>query len=149
MPGISCVYMHCQSKQTKPQKASVGIAMACMANIYNLPESRIFRFSIPANAGASGRRPPEPPTRGAAPWTPLGAYAAPRPPAQLVTPYHLQITCFNKRKPEPCKPLLKKCIYLNEFSRWSPWKCTRSVHDECKLFLDNIQWGFISLAPMN
>ena len=28
---------------------------------YNLPESRIFRFSIPANAGASGRlRPPEP-----------------------------------------------------------------------------------------
>ena len=35
---------------------------------YNLPDSRIFRFSIPANAGASGGlRPPEPPTRGAAP----------------------------------------------------------------------------------
>ena len=35
------------------------------------------------------------------PLTPLGAYAAPRPPARLVTPHHLKITCLNKRKQEP------------------------------------------------
>ena len=78
---------------------------------YNLPESRIFRFSIPANAGASGGlSPPEPP-QGALPLDPAGALR--RPPARLVTPNHLKITCFNKRKQEPC---ILVPVYLTKLS---------------------------------
>ena len=84
MPGISCVYA--LPKQNKLNRKRHRHCHG-MHGQYNLPESRILRFSIPANAGASGGlRPPEPPTRGTAPLTPLGAYAAPRPPARLVTP---------------------------------------------------------------
>ena len=48
---------------------------------YNLPESRIFRLINTCKC-----------------WGFRGA----KTPGRLVTPYHEKITCFNKRKQEPC-----------------------------------------------
>ena len=82
MPGLSCVY-YALPKQNKLNRKRHRHCHG-MHGQYNLPESRIFRFSIPANAGAS---PPWTPHKGRCPLeSRRGLMQPPDPPARLVTP---------------------------------------------------------------
>ena len=83
--------------------------MACMANITS-QKAGFLGSQYQQMLGL------QPPTRGTAPWTP-------QTPGAIGYPYHLQITCFNKRKQEPWVPhnknvrsIISKCHFRVSFS---------------------------------
>ena len=73
--------------------------MACMANITSQKAGFLGSQYLQMLEIQGGFVPLNPP-QGPLPLDPAGGLR--RPPARLVTPYHLKITCFNKRKQEPC-----------------------------------------------
>ena len=83
MPGISCVYA--LPKQNKLNRKRHRHCHG-MHGQYNLPESRIFRFSIPANAGALPPWIPPPPHKGRCPLNPAGGLCSPQTPGAIGYP---------------------------------------------------------------
>ena len=78
MPGISCVYMHCQSKTNYTAKG-IGIAMACMANMLGL-------------------RLPRTPHKGHCPLNPAGGLHSPQTPGAIGYPLSFKNYLLQQKK---------------------------------------------------